>query len=458
MKGKFEKGKVGKTKMALTLYALQENMAMVAKEIREISAWLGENAANPEVDIKEINDKKAKMDELQMRFDTIKAEADKMTVQAKKTTKPVNPMEDEKTKKLKAKGEFYKAALLKGDVKSVVKAQYQQLGAIPANDADLGGGENLLPTNMSSEIITEPMETNSLREIETVTNITGLEVPILEFEIEDTDVAFITDKDTAKEIETKGNKVRFVPNKMKVKAKISDTVVHGSALNIVPVVENALRSGIALKEKLVAFNQNPASAEAHMSFYSNVNNIKKCYGTTMLKAILAAYGDLPDMFAQNAVVEMRRSDYVAMIESLANGSDTFYGKKPEDVIGIPVKFNDRAVTPIVGDFRYAHLNYDIGTIYDTDKDVDKGQYIFVITAWFDHRIKLASAFRLAIVGEDPNPSGGEPTITEVKTVAALPTDNVLNNTVYVLTAADGDKASGTMWMHNGTEWMEYTAA
>lgn len=53
--------------------------------------------------------------------------------------------------------------------------------------------------------------------------------------------------------------------------------------------------------------------------------------------------------------------------------------------------------PIVGDFNYLHLNYDPETVFDSDKDVDKGEYIWVLTAWFDQRKKLSSAFRIAKV-------------------------------------------------------------
>ena len=88
----------------------------------------------------------------------------------------------------------------------------------------------------------------------------------------------------------------------------------------------------------------------------------------MVDAIIKAIADLPDSFSENASVVMRKSDYFSEINKLANASATLWGKKPEDVIGYPVIFNDRAVVPIIGDFRYARMNYDIGTIYETDKD------------------------------------------------------------------------------------------
>ena len=94
---------------------------------------------------------------------------------------------------------------------------------------------------------------------------------------------------------------------------------------------------------------------------------------------------------------MRYADYISMIKDLSNGSTDLFGKKPEEVLGIKAFFSDSATVPIVGDFSYLHLNYDPNTVYDTDKDVDKGEYIWVLTAWFDQKKKLTSAFRLAKV-------------------------------------------------------------
>ncbi len=80
-------------------------------------------------------------------------------------------------KLMEAKGNFYYAAITgKG-----VKKAYEGLGAIPAGDPDLGGGDALLPKNLANELLTEPFETNSLRTVEPVSNITGLEEPRLDF-------------------------------------------------------------------------------------------------------------------------------------------------------------------------------------------------------------------------------------------------------------------------------------
>ena len=94
---------------------------------------------------------------------------------------------------------------------------------------------------------------------------------------------------------------------------------------------------------------------------------------------------------------MKKSDYYAMIATLANSSESLFGEKPASVLGHKVIFCDKADIPVVGDFSYYGINYDIGTIYETDKDAKKGEYYFVLTAWGDQQIRLKSAFRLAIV-------------------------------------------------------------
>ena len=389
--------------MAKTLFELKQDMATMQSAIAADADWISEKAADPTVSMEDIKAKTAHRDELQARYDMLKAEHDRMeeAQRVKVAEKGGTPAMDEATVKEAAKANFYRTALLGGDIKK----SYEGLGAIPTGDADLGYGENLLPTNLSNELLLEPVEENSLRNIEPVSQITGLEEQKLMFDIEDADLADITDKQTAKEIEMEGSTVAYGRFKTKITATLKDTVLHGSNHDLVSAIENALRSGLAIKEKMRAFA--PASgsgayddAHKHMSFYattSGVTDIKSVVGTDIIDAITKAWADLPESFATNAKCVMKKSDYYAAIRTLANSSADLWGKKPEDVLGIPVEFNDRAIIPVVGDFRYSRQNYDIGTIFETDKDAKKGEYYFVLTAWGDHRIRLKSAFRLAQV-------------------------------------------------------------
>lgn len=391
----------------MTLFEMKEKIFALENERKGIADYINEKAADPNTPIADIEAKQNKMDELTKRIDILQKSHDA----EEKRQKAALAMQNgggagtgmtEKDAKIKAKAGFYRDVLT-----GAIKAKaYEGLGAIPVIDADLGNGSNLLPKNVSDELLLEPLEENSLRNIEPVSNITGLEEHKLNFSIEDSDLADVTDKGTANEIAMEGDTVTYGRFKTKVVATIKDTVLHGSDHDLVTAVENALRSGLAIKEKMRAFAPATGSgaydeAHKHMSFYAagadGKTEIKSVSGATLIDAIIAAWADLPEAFASNATCVMRKSDYYAAIRDLANGNADLWGKKPEDVLGVPVVFNDRATIPVVGDFRYSHQNYDIGTIYETDKDGKKGEYYFILTAWGDHRIRLKSAFRLANV-------------------------------------------------------------
>lgn len=379
----------------MTLFEMKEKIFSLSNERKTIADWIAEKAADPNVPMDDIKAKQAKMEELTSRINIMqKAHDDEEDAQRKQLAMQkgggAGTGMTEKEAVIKAKAGFYRAVLTGGDVKKA----FEGLGALPAGAEALGYGENLLPTNLSNELLMEPLEENSLRRIEPVSQITGLEEAKLLFEIEEADLADVTDQETAKEIELEGSTVSYGRYKTKITATIKDTVLHGTDFALVSAVESALRSGLAIKEKINAFRVTSDTTHDHMSFY--LNGIKEVEGDNLIQAIINAWADLPEAFAANAKCVMRKTDYYAAIQTMANG-DNLWGKKPEDVIGIPVEFNDRAVTPIVGNFQYSRQNYDIGTIFETDKDAKKGEYYFVLTAWGDHRIRLKSAFRLAKV-------------------------------------------------------------
>ncbi len=379
-----------------TLYSMKEDMATLRAEMAALSDSITARAADPKTPIDDLKKDGARLDDLNARYEILQKAHDKKETEDRAAISAQNAQHahtDPETARLQARGDFYRAALLGSvaDVRQVVQSAYSHLGAIPEGDADLGGGEHLLPVTLGSEIVSEPFEDNPMRAHITVSNATRLILPKLDYTIEDDD--FITDKETAKEMEIEGDEVVFGRFKNKIYAKVSDTVLHGTSLGLQAHVDGALRSGLAAKEKKAMFHQSPAEAEAHMSYYSA--GIKSVSGSTMLDAIIAAYGDLGETFRERAKVAMRRTDYISMIRSLSNGSAPLWGAKPEDIIGIPTIFVDGATVPVVGDFRYAQLNYENGTVYDVDKDVKAGVYLFVVTAWYDVRLKLKSAFRLA---------------------------------------------------------------
>lgn len=378
-----------------TLYELKQNMATIGQQVAKIDTDLTTKAIDPQATRDEIKALQEQKSDMQARFDVIKAQHDQMEKeqQEKFSKNPLNDINDPKAKIVSAKASLIRSTMNGKPIEGDVRA------ALGDNTTPATGGEKFLPKTVSTDIILEPLVKNPLRQISMVTQITNLEIPKLSFTLDDDD--FIEDTETAKELKAKGDTVSFTRNKFKVFAGVSETVIGGSDANLVSHVDNALSSGVAAKERKVAFAASPKAGEEHMSFYSTQNAIVEVEGDSMYKAIKSSIAALHEDYRENAKIVMSYKDYSDMIELLANGNATLYGAQPEAVLGKPVVFCDSATKPIVGDFSYSHFNYDLGTLYDRDKDVKTGVELFVITAWFDHRIKLSSAFRIAKVIATP---------------------------------------------------------
>ena len=292
--------------------------------------------------------------------------------------------------KIEAKAELIRATMKKEKVSQRV---LNSLGEGSGN----GNGENLLPTTLMTELVTEPFAVNPLRGVSTMTNITNLEIPKLAFTLDDDD--FLTsNSQTAKEMKLSASKIKFERKDFRVYADITDAVLRGSNVNLVGYVENALRSGMAKKEKKLAFAVGSSNPET--SFYNKTNSnydITAITKESKYLAIKAALADLEDDYADKAKIVMRRSDYFDIIEALANGNASLYQAQPESVLGAPVIFCDLATIPVVGDFSYSHFNYDLDVTYESDKNIRTGITSFVLTGYLDHKIKMKSAFRLALV-------------------------------------------------------------
>lgn len=374
----------------MNFYQIKKNAMDMGDELRQANEKLNEMLANPQVETADITAQQKVVDSAQERYNVAKKQMDKAEAEEKANLKPdKNAVQmTPEQKKDKAFAELVRKTMAKEAVSNDI---YQALG-----DDDTTGGNKFLPKTVSTNIITAPAESNPLRDISTVTQIPNLEIPRLSFTLDDD--SFIQDKDTAKEIEAKGDTVAFSRNKFKVMVGMSETVLLGSDASLTSYVNQGLQNGVTVKERSVAFNPAPTKeAEKHMSFYDPSNNIKTVTGADLYEAITNAIADLHEAYRENATVVMSYKDYLKIIRTLANGSATLYGAQPSEVLGKPVVFTDAAVKPIVGDFSYSQYNYDINTLYDQDKDVKTGINYFVVTAWMDHQIKLANAFRIADV-------------------------------------------------------------
>ncbi|QOY37049.1 phage major capsid protein [Anaerobacillus isosaccharinicus] len=383
-----------------TLYELKQNMATIGQQLQKVEGELSAKAIDTTAKMEDIQALQQSKKDLQMRFDVIKEQHDgleaeqkaKFAEQAHARAASLGNIDDPQQKVVKAKAELIRSTMRQKPIDVDVRAA---LG----DDPTTGGGK-FLPKTVSNDVIMEPLAKNPLRGHSALTNITNLEIPKLSYTLDDDD--FIEDKATAKELELTGDTVSFGRHKFKVFAGVSETVLNGTDTNLVQHVENALKSGVAAKEKKVAFAKTPKAGEEHMSFYQTGDKaIKKVSGENLYKAIKAAIADLHEDYRENAKIFMTYADYSEIIETLANGNATLYTAQPEQVLGKPVIFADGATDPIVGDFAYSHFNYDIGELFERDKDIKTGIEQFVVTAWFDHQIKLKSAFRIAEVVATP---------------------------------------------------------
>lgn len=262
-------------------------------------------------------------------------------------------------------------------------------------DDDSTGGNKLLPKTVSENIVTEAKVKNPLRNICSISSIDNLEIPKMLFTTPDDD--FIKDGETAKEMTANADNIIFRRFKRKIYCDVSETILQCSNANIGAYVNNALESGLAFKEKQLAFSTSPKSGEEHMSFYSSENNIKVVQGATLYAAIKNAISDLEEVYLENCSIVINRKDYNSMVEYLANSSQTLFGRTPEEILGFNVVFCELASKPIIGDFSYAQYNYSPDMTYERDKNIKTGVDSFVLTCWLDFRIKLSAAFRIAEV-------------------------------------------------------------
>lgn len=368
--------------------------------------------------------------EIQNNIEQVKSDIAKFDEQVNAKLKEENPMENAKNEAItKMNAEIVRAAL---DGRPVDFAKFKNEG-VEGNFTIDGGthmtrGDKLLPANMSNDLIYEPMAKNQFRELSRFTAVMNLELPKISFDVASGSgtaggvnnagagvPAFLsTDSETAKEIKSTAALIKFERNKFKVFCAIPETVYRGTDVNLMEVVNAALQSGFAKKEKgmvldKVVYTKGSNDADAPVSFYAQIGTaeyegdlktttnemaIKTIEGATLYEGIINAVCDLEEDYAENAVIVMRKVDYFKMIKELVNNNATLFGAKPEEVLGFPVKFIDAAVFPIVGDFKYSHYNYDLSMEYDSDKDILTGLRRFVVTAWVDHRITMKSAFRL----------------------------------------------------------------
>ncbi|MDX2330454.1 phage major capsid protein, partial [Sinorhizobium medicae] len=198
-----------------TLYELKQSMSTIGQQLQKTEQQLAEKAIDPSATMDDIQKLQQSKQDLKMRFDVIKEQHD--TLEAEQKAKFENGQNmlqkdtDPAQQKITAK-----ASLIRNTIRNqVVPTDVKQI----LGDRNNTGGEKLLPTTMSNELLMEPLVKNPLRGLSVFTNLMNLEVPKISFELDDDD--FIADTETAKEMEVTGDTVKFGRNKFKVFAPVS---------------------------------------------------------------------------------------------------------------------------------------------------------------------------------------------------------------------------------------------
>lgn len=373
-------------------YLIMQNLEGVQAQLKAAVEHVDNLFSSPSSTIAERTEAENKVADLKNRVvfyqNELKELDQEAMVRMQDQSKPENLSKEEKVIKAKAD-------LIRNTIAGKVQPR-EVLNAL-GDGASLGNGQKILPTTLMTELVVEPYAKNPLRGVSKFTNITNLEVPKIAFTLENDDF-LAADNETAKEMKASASIITFERKKFKVFADVTETVLRGTDTNLVAHVENALKSGMARKEKKIAFAEVTNAADT--SFYNKTASnydIKTIQKESLYLAIKAALADLEDEYADNAKVVMKKSDYFDIIEALANGNASLYQAQPETILGAPVIFCDLATVPVVGDFSYSQFNYDLDATYESDKNIKTGVTSFVLTAYLDHKILMKSAFRLATV-------------------------------------------------------------
>ena len=376
-------------------YLIMQNLEGVQAQLKAAVEHVDNLFSSPSSTIAERTEAENKVSDLKNRVVFYQNELKELDQEA--AMKLEYQSKNNKSKELSEKERVVKAKaeLIRNTIAG--KAQPKEVLNALGDGSTLGNGQKILPTTLMTELVTEPYAKNPLRGVSKFTNITNLEVPKIAFTLDD-DEFLTSDTETAKEMAASASIIAFKRNKFKGYADITETVLRGTDTNLIAHVEDALRSGMAKKEKKIAFAETTSAPDT--SFYNKTSgnyDIKAIEKASLYLAIKAALADLEDEYSDNAKIVMKKSDYFDMIEALANGNAALYQAQPETILGAPVIFCDLATKPVIGDFSYSQFNYDLDATYESDKNVKTGVTSFVLTAYLDHKILMKSAFRLATV-------------------------------------------------------------
>ena len=245
-------------------YLIMQNLEGVQAQLKAAVEHVDNLFSSPSSTIAERTEAENKVADLKNRVvfyqNELKELDQEAMVRLQDQSKPENLSKEEKI--IKAKADLIRNTI-------AGKAQPREVLNALGDGASLGNGQKILPTTLMTELVVEPYAKNPLRGVSKFTNITNLEVPKIAFTLENDDF-LAADNETAKEMKASASIITFERKKFKVFADVTETVLRGTDTNLVAHVENALRSGMARKEKKIAFAEGTNAADT--SFYNKTSN------------------------------------------------------------------------------------------------------------------------------------------------------------------------------------------
>lgn len=254
-------------------------------------------------------------------------------------------------------------------------------------------GNGLLPVTVSDQLIGDLYQDGALLAEITVTQLAGLRLPKITGTLSTSDAANPAGNE-ANSVALESETINFGRFEQRDKIEVPDAVLRGTNTALDAYITAKLHENHRDRMLRRMFATSASGDYAHMSVYNAAVGVKSVTEATMLDAIFAALADLPASVRTVAKVAMTPKAWFGLIKGLTNGAATLFGKPDEATLGFAVVLCDYATTPIVGDLRTIHVNYDDPIALASAQDVDKGFTKVVLSADYDIHVEDAGRLRL----------------------------------------------------------------
>ena len=323
-------------------------------------------------------------------------EAQDEAAQRERVARQYNEMEGTKMDKTKlVRGAFLRSAITREPMPAELQnALTFTKGANP--------GGPLLPVEVSTTLIEDIYGEDAFLEHVTHTQIKGLRLPkVTAAPVAD---AVRMPNADAGETELTDAIITFGRFPGREKILVPGTIMRGTDTDLDSYITRRLNRDHRARMKERIFAETPAGDFAHMGVYAtgegNPGIVVKT-GETILEAIQAAIADLPEGVRENAAVVMPYADWMTLIQTLANGAATLFGRPTKEMLGFEVVTCDYVKASkgyLVGDLSTIHINYDDPLRMETDRDINLDMDLTVIGYDYDIQVEDANCLRLAKVG------------------------------------------------------------